>query len=132
MKTENLFVPYELALLLKEAGFDLKCLAGYSKDSKLVFVSTIINYYINEYIPAPMYQQVTEWFRDKHKLHLDINHFVGNQEDEIFWDYSISKIGTDVDDKGYWKPLIDFDSNRDYNSYYEALNKAIEESLKLI
>ena len=80
------FIPYELALELKELGFNEFC-AGryYTNDSALpIFMQWTIkdgtdfnsillpygsdNVMLSPFISAPLYQQVFRWFREKHNL----------------------------------------------------------------
>lgn len=75
---KHLFVPYELALKLKEKGFDEKCLGFYYNPKKIfskekdVWELEILNFFkpssnseleeINTFtIAAPLYQQVIDW-----------------------------------------------------------------------
>ncbi len=71
------FVNYEIALALKELGFDEECGAFYFKDLENIyqkccewFVSNDDVYYYGEEIlcVAPLYQQAFRWFREKHDL----------------------------------------------------------------
>lgn len=110
---EHLFVPYEIALKLKEKGFKETCFGLYDDikvlhtNKKYVFVEDELN------IIAPLYQQVVDWFREKHKINFNV---IGG-----FHDFSISiKLTGTVESKSF------------YGSYYEVLKKAIEEALKLI
>jgi hypothetical protein len=72
MKKE--FVPYELAVKLKELGFDEPCLASY----ETAFGKGIdfeLGYIIDgpkNYVLAPLYQQAFRWFREKY----DLNHVI--------------------------------------------------------
>jgi len=70
---------------------------------------------------APLYQQVIDWFREKHNI--EIHYPVRKQKDlGIFWG------------GGFKKFEHDFGASygSDYTSYYEALNGAIKTVLKLI
>jgi len=74
---KHLFVPYELALKLKEKGFDEECFGNYdcwSKKEPARLMTNIYPYFLGqEYakrfdktcILAPLYQQVIDWFREK-------------------------------------------------------------------
>lgn len=70
---EDLFVPYEQALVLKELGFDEENILGYYIGNRIVdlveYKFTIENYPHIELIPAPLYQQTLKWFRDTYNLH---------------------------------------------------------------
>lgn len=75
MKKE--FIPYKQALALKELGFDEPCFCIYNREKVLRFnnlnnsndrnrgVKLTAN---NGRYPAPLYQQVFRWFREKHNL----------------------------------------------------------------
>lgn len=55
------FVPYELALKLKQLGFDEPCIATHG----------YLELYINTddgHIKAPLYQQAFKWFREKYNM----------------------------------------------------------------
>ena len=84
MKKE--FVPYELALKLKELGFDEPCLACYidEEDKDILSFSFDSNDCYQEIednelkrntqfknsITAPTFSQAFKWFREKYDLHL--------------------------------------------------------------
>lgn len=71
---EKEFVPYELALKLKELGFDERCLAKYQK------LADFANYQfqllqkerncniLDTAISAPLWQQAFDWFIEKYGL----------------------------------------------------------------
>lgn len=126
---KHLFVNYELALLAKEKGFNELCLTYYGISSKTLFPigarvyqnSVLYSDPENSTVTAPLYQQLVDWFRDKHKLHIGIDTmafgYVGyhnNTPDPKTW----SK------DKRY--------RTNDYKEYYQALIKALTEAFKLI
>ena len=73
---KDLFVPYEIALKLKELGFDEECLGWYAKDIVPRNVNGVFigkhfstSYKIGCY--APLYQQAFKFFREKYKLEID-------------------------------------------------------------
>ena len=63
---EKEFVPYELALELKELGFDEECLSAFF-DDKIKRCDYVQNSKSN-YLSAPLYQQAFRWFREKYSL----------------------------------------------------------------
>lgn len=68
---KHLFVPYEIALKLKELGFDETCLAIYHRNGDISFSKTIAhNEYYGQECMAPLYQQVVDWLRDTHQLQI--------------------------------------------------------------
>lgn len=73
------FVSFEIALRLKEFGFDEECLMWYSKDG-VQLINTPNNNTVkwlksNELntCSAPLYQQVFDWLRKEYNLHCEIS-----------------------------------------------------------
>lgn len=70
---EKEFLPYELALKLKELGFNEDCFAWYDANSfndiELEFeYKNNKDLYFKESCTAPLWQQVFDWFREKYNL----------------------------------------------------------------
>jgi hypothetical protein len=75
---EKEFVPYELALALKELGFDEPCFGFYYMKEINLFESCKINErrnssYVKDYMDkedcsAPTFSQAFRWFRENHGL----------------------------------------------------------------
>lgn len=66
MKKE--FVPYEIALALKELGFDEECLKEYNKYKELSYgIGSGVPFRHKPALTAPLYQQAFRWFREKYK-----------------------------------------------------------------
>jgi len=110
---ENEFVPFEIAIALKELGFNEPCFAYYTNIDGKTYLSFKINYeqvysigsYIETensglvpisvrnqdyYIPtAPLYQQAFKWFREKYKL---FSSFHCPEYDIDTYEYRIYKI----------------------------------------
>ena len=126
MKMKHLFVPYEIALLAKEKGFDEHCLAYHSfyKDNNGLFTMCKAGSAKNsvEQVTAPLYQQLVDWFREKH--YFLINIIDGNTKNE--WWFQV------IDLKNNPTVASTIEKDTVYNTYYEALNKALEESFNLI
>lgn len=75
------FIPYNLALKLKELGFDDNCFGYYTIDEVLNFDSiklfkegnlTTLTSQSDWTILTPLWQQAFNWFRDKYELHSHI------------------------------------------------------------
>lgn len=62
---EKEFIPYELALELKELGFDENCLAFYDKESKLI-ITGISKVRYSPKLWTPTFSQSFRWFREKY------------------------------------------------------------------
>lgn len=136
---KELFVPYELALKLKERGFDEPCLAFYNEKHLLLSFGEKLNVFWNSnkkihynrsiynlfneskckktMCNAPLYQQVIDWFREKHDILIFVSAY--KKDKYIYQLYSYDD--KELSDISEW-----------IFTYYEALTKAIEEALKLI
>ena len=67
------FVPYELAVKLKQLGFDEQCISHYTAYGKFSNDYSAPRKYNSEfelgsYISAPTLSQAFRWFREKHNL----------------------------------------------------------------
>jgi hypothetical protein len=118
MKKE--FIPYELALELKQLGFDEPCF-GYwytiQEDLKKIDIQlSSIDFLEGEpdYILAPTYARAFRWFREKYDLYTNITKY--NDEN-------------DTQDKFYYY-VSDGYMREEFNTYEEAelacLRKLIE------
>ncbi len=69
---KNLFVPFDIAVKLKEKGFKELCFGCYQNSTQdLSFLRVGINWCenISEFETyAPTYDQVVNWFREKHNI----------------------------------------------------------------
>ena len=79
---EKEFIPYELALELKELGFDEPCLGHYytldgeqwkfATERHLEFIDALDEIGKDFIVDAPTYAQAFRWFREKYQLHFSI------------------------------------------------------------
>jgi hypothetical protein len=136
---ESLFVPYQIALALKELGFDEPCLGHYQDrdettlhgavaTSKNVYFSIgetnkgfiVRNSRISNCVLAPLYQQAFRWFREKYQL---VNYIEYYAE----WNFEIFRIDDKIAE-------VQDDVNVDYTfkggtyeqAQLECLKKLIE------
>jgi hypothetical protein len=81
------FIPYELAVKLKELGFDEPCF-GWFTGSYLRIGSVVENKHVQgeDEILAPTYSQAFRWFREKYNLEGIIQH----AEDRLWYKFHIS------------------------------------------
>ena len=125
---KNLFVPYNIAKRLKDLGFDEPCICGYSHDGKLTSKLSYNNDGAridwdshDTQIPAPLWQQVTKWLRDKKK----INVFIGFRPNVKKWDsYSYDM---NMNGKEYVKQFTfkKYKNREVFDTYEQALESAI-------
>jgi len=120
---KHLFVPYKIAALAKEKGFNEPCLALIEIESR-----EILHEYVKYksriakgWIKLPLYQQIIDWFREEHKIYISIDLISG------YWFFSIFRVLEAIGDS-----MQEMESNDYEPTYYEALNKAIEEAFTLI
>jgi hypothetical protein len=62
------FVPYELALKLKELGFEERCFTRYYESGKLADSLSYLHHNYFGQVNAPTFQQAFRWFREKYGL----------------------------------------------------------------
>lgn len=75
---KQLFVPYDIALLARQSGFNDECFAAYHKnklDSNEFKIDKA--FYKNDdfsdlIVTAPIYQQLIDWFRNDHQIEITI------------------------------------------------------------
>lgn len=148
---EKEFVSYDIALKLKELGFNEGCLAYYRFDNKfdnpkepsLAFITIKLkeeknpeltsnnNFSGFENVAAPLWQQCLDWFRKNYYMHVEISRH------ENGWGSYIS-IETFKDRfvKGYYAKIPYFIINNievgcSYRSYEVAREQAIFKALEL-
>lgn len=155
MKLKEQFLPYELAVKLREKGFNETCIALitekdflipliFDDEEELEFNQEIKKHNNVPCIPTPLYKQAIDWLREKKGWNISINEIGMYSNIEpytkgIYTAYEYWIYNTHENKKHYLckydskKHIIgDFINNIAAQSYYEALNKAIEEALKLI
>jgi hypothetical protein len=94
------FVPYELALELKQLGFDEPCFGFYRSvlgkpEVEMIILQTPPRFYHLVTIPehfdilAPTFSQAFRWFRENHNLRCQINYIGGLINETTWWDIFI-------------------------------------------
>ena len=113
---KNEFTPYDVALALKELGFDEDVCGYFSKKKKLYIVSYEYNDVI-KLLKAPTYSQAFRWFREEYKLFGEVC-LTTKQEDVESFEFGVLNVN---------EPLFESD---DYTVYEQAelacLKKLIE------
>lgn len=127
---KHLFVPYELAVKLKEKRFDEYCLAYFEVNKNFRGIwSEEMNPVDNSAlfdgeISAPLYQQVIDWFDEKHQIIISVKPTSLNDGEWILYDSEAKIIKTGIE-----MYRQDYDHKRILKG---AWTVAIEEALKLI
>jgi len=126
----------ELCIKLKEKGFDEGCILQFrgedtqpvcQMDYKLNYEkNSDYNNDNNYWLACPTYDQICEWFREKHNICVSSDGIL-NKTVKPYAIWFMPTVTTM--DEDYDSPF-DVDSITD--NYYDALNEAINEALKLI
>lgn len=119
------FVPYKLAVKLKEKGFNEKCFATYEYDSTADEVNpyyTLTHHKNSDNhvsgFSAPLWQQAIEWLREEKGIDLIFKRATSKDKFFPLWKFK--------DQEEYWGDYIYHDS------YYSAFQSGIEKALELI
>lgn len=135
------FIPYRLALKLKELGFDERCLASYWKTvTDTILFETEAEYecsassriYDSE-IKAPLWQQAFDWFMEKGCL-VDVDWIWQDRKTgKINWTYNIQYTFEKYVAKGqeFYSPLPMDEEIRKYDSIELAKEAALERLIEL-
>ena len=125
------YVSHEVAVLLKEKGFNQYCDKRYVDkiegsereewdDENLTYytVTDTIEY------PEPSLYQAQKWLREKKNMHIAINREIDYKTKEEYWSFEIGSVN------GFHKSLMS--SIDKFETYEEALNEGIKILLKFI
>ncbi len=113
---EKEFVPYKLALELKELGFDEPCLDFYDDNQELFYNSENKDkIHIGDNVKAPLYQQAFRWFREKYNIIPNIH--------SVYIDETHTKIN-------FWVWFANYEENSNEEIYYGTYEEAELECLK--
>jgi len=133
---EEQFVTHEIALKLKELGFDKPCFDSYYKESPEYGDNIILwkygydNFGREEYIwnilcDAPLWQQAIDWLREKRDTVIDLKY----KKDALGWNgynrnYFIIKNGLNkIDSRGKFENIF---YDNEISMKEEAILKALE------
>lgn len=121
---ENQFVPYELAVKLKELGFDDKVFANYLKgDFGYIDISNrFFGEKLEDIVKAPLWQQAFDWFRDK-----GFDLWVSRS----FNCFNINIVEYDVDEDRS-NDVTDGLSFKDFTSHEQARLACLEKLIELV
>ena len=134
------FVTYEIALKLKELGFDEPCFSRWTHGDSQTFPNIHFrqdyknrvisdNHQSDYWILAPLWQQAIDWLRKVHEIHINVDCF--SEKGGTKWDYQIVKCDYDsVGLPGYI--LTEFADGRNYLAYENALESGLVEALKWV
>lgn len=127
---KELFLPYELAVIAKEKGFRELCFALVTEKNVIQFLDTsdfeeldfdnrVTSINDTPCVPAPLYQQIVDWFRVEKLISVEVS---WNAHTRI-WQGVVQDIRN---------PINTYDDYGAGKEYYHAFNTAITEAFKLI
>ena len=137
---EKQFIPYELALELKELGFDEKCIGlwqskynsvPYLNINSVENIDTLLsgkihNEDVNYIVKSPLWQQVFDWFR--YVMLLD--NFI-----TPYWfidgEYKVKKYIYSIEPSNRFDEYFDCDSDQ-YDTYEEARLECLKKLINII
>jgi hypothetical protein len=123
---EKEFVPYELALKLKELGFDEECFSYYDLNNKPNFFGSdnLMDTHCVQ-VNRPTYSQAFRWFREEHYLISSIYQLSVNVKTGLSsFEYMIDKLNN--------LGLSQFIEDFPYNTYEEAELACLENLIELV
>jgi hypothetical protein len=126
---EKEFVPYELALRMKQLGFDEPCFGYWYTEQeeykKIDIQLATIDFLEGEedYILAPIFPQAFGWFREKYFIHGEPKYKGGLTKETAWYDYIIIS-NIDWDDSKI--------KNKQYKTYEEAELACLEKLIEIV
>ena len=137
--TQEDYVTYEVAKMLKGKGYDEECDAYYHNDNSNAywgandderFESCDGGFYNGNNFyrdAAPTLYEAQKWLREKHTIHVDATPVLRSPFDEIpyvYWSYIICNTDTCMSHA--------MDDYTEFKTYEEALNAGIKKALEFI
>lgn len=122
---ENLFVSKEIAKQLKEIGFFEPCMKGVRNGEEFTTTGfSLTNHGNMSDCALPLFQQVMDWFREKHNMHFEVRVSFTKKYATYSFCIMFMKETSDKDLPMYCELPIKG------GSYYVALSNAIKEAIK--
>lgn len=131
---KHLFVPYEIAKELNELiplEFEEQCIAYFNSEGMIVQKCYGSQVFKNRNeIPAPLYQQAIDLFREKHNIYIELTQDFYTTGVNYLWQILIY----DKEDKTCYDKRSTglYGDNAEYETYYSSLTQAINEAIKII
>lgn len=122
------FVPYELALELKQLGFDEPCLGYYIANTLFISNDNVYNSTDIPVIKAPLYSQAFRFFRDEHSLESFIVPSV-DEQDKTIYRFAFGNLSKSV--KYDFEDRIDYQFE-EYETYEEAQLGCLRHLIKIV
>ena len=130
---EKQFVTYEIALKLKELGFDEKCF-GLFKNEKFYRDFEVFQWQnFSDCIKAPLWQQVISWLKNECKLEIEVFKWVAKcyHNEELATPHYLFDIDKAFEHTNDWI-YQSINDDLKYHTYEEAREQAILKAIELI
>ena len=131
---EKEFVTYEIALKLKELGFDEPCCALFRHERLFPILGfEIINSIKQSVIAAPLWQQVISWLKNECKLEIEVFKWVAKcyHNEELATPHYLFDIDKAFEYTNDWI-YQSINDDLKYHTYEEAREQAILKAIELI
>ena len=121
---EEQFVPYEIALKLKQLGFDEVCLAHWIGDNLVIsYTQSSFSFKNNSTVLAPLWQQAFDWFREKYNHSGEVYFY--SSADFGKWHFDIEPLK--LDGERFTTPV-----KEGFQTYSLARESCIEKLIEII
>ena len=122
------FIPYELALELKQLGFDEPCLGYYLASTLFISNDNVYNSTDIPVIKAPLYSQAFRWFREKFDWQHSIDPTADQHSHQLGYNYWIwnYKTGEEYHTEPKNRPRGDWEYETYEQTELACLKKLIE------
>ena len=134
-----MFVPYELALRIKELGFDEKCFGWWSyingttasfygyhcTNSELIELNSF-----NKNCTAPLWQQALDWFREEFGIRLEIVDYFDEKKLPLSENIGCKPLGYFIWDS--YNDSFNEEYATKFNTYEEARLECIRKLIELV
>lgn len=131
---EKQFVTYEIALKLKELGFDEECFGCWETNTEF-YMPFMVGQDLdktdnfnskNNCISAPLWQQVIDWLREEYQIEIRIYKWFQPEDNTTWYNCKVIEWGTINEN---WDVLTELGN---YATYSEAEKQAILKAIELI
>lgn len=116
------FCSNEISLKLKELGFNEECFGYYLGNSLFITNDIVYNSTNIPVIKAPIYQQIVDFFREKHNIIIEVWYDITQIDvDGFTWLYEIYVNNTEFEHDGSY-----------FDNFYECREQSILKAIELI
>jgi len=132
---EKEFVPYILALELKELGFDEPCFSYYKNDQLSGILEEVINSEmknvnneIDDYVSAPTFSQAFRFFREKYNL----RGFIGFRPNVKQFDCHVYDMSLSGKEYVKQRTMEEFNKDPKVGTYEEAELECLKKLIEIV